>query len=171
MLSVGLSLSCFCLRTYLYGRHIFNSWLPVLVYCFVCNTFNRSRCNKHPDCWIKKIHVTICWSFTLGIHLFIKQGICFLLWDKMKLDKDSYTSHQLETLKKWLVAPKGEVGRVSWNFNRILFTGITFIVCNSFHPPSLVEIEPRILSIISSALFSLFWLKGINIPFFPKMYS
>lgn len=120
---------------------------------------------------LKKIHVTICWSLTLGIHLFIKQGICFLLWDKMKLDKDSYTSHQLETLKKWLVAPKGEVGRISWNFNRILFTGITFIVCNSFHLPSLVGIEPRILSIISSALFSLFWLKGINIPFFPKMYS
>lgn len=43
----------------------------------------------------------------------VKQGIHFPGWDEMKLDMDSYFSHELETLEKWPVAPKGEVELIS----------------------------------------------------------
>lgn len=52
-----------------------------------------------------------CWSLMLGIHPCVKQGLCLLLWNKMKLDKDSYLTCALRASREqWLIEPNGRTG-------------------------------------------------------------
>ena len=43
--------------------------------------------------------LTTCWSLKMGIYLYIKQGLCFLVWDNLQLGKSSYATCALRPSK------------------------------------------------------------------------
>ena len=70
-----------------------------------------------------------CWSLKMGIYLCIKQGLCFLVWENLELDKNSYATCALRQSKGQMASnPIVEVRILKVYFNEILFTHVPLVI-------------------------------------------